>query len=76
MDIKFKLNLEEPANEKELELGIIYLIALRELTPNKVTFINTIFANKAFNYLLTLENIIKITLTTNPFIYILNTSSS
>ena len=33
-------------------------------------------ANKAFSYLLILENITEPTLTTDPFIYILNTSSS
>ena len=40
--------------------------------PNKVTFINTTLANKAFNYLLILKDIIKPTLITDPFIYILN----
>ena len=44
--------------------------------PNKATFINTILANKAFSYLLILEDITKFILTTNPFIYILNTFSS
>ena len=44
--------------------------------PNKVIFINTALANKAFSYLLILKNITKPTLTTNPFIYTLNTSSS
>jgi len=44
--------------------------------PNKATSISTILANKAFSYLLILENITIPTLTTNPFIYILNTSSS
>ena len=43
--------------------------------PNKVTFINTALANKAFSYLLILKNITKPTLTTNPFIYTLNTPS-
>ena len=33
-------------------------------------------ANKAFSYSLILEDITKPILTTNPFIYILNTSSS
>jgi hypothetical protein len=33
-------------------------------------------ANKAFNYLLILKDIIKPTLTTDPFIYILNIFSS
>ena len=33
-------------------------------------------ANKAFSYLLILENITKPTLTTDPFIYTLNTPSS
>ena len=40
--------------------------------PNKATFINTALANKAFSYLLTLKDIIKFILTTNPFIYTLN----
>ena len=43
---------------------------------NKVTFISTILANKAFSYLLILEDITKLILTTNPFIYTLNTPSS
>ena len=43
---------------------------------NKVTFINTVLANKAFSYLLILKDITKSTLTTNPFIYTLNTPSS
>ena len=76
MDIKSKLNLEESNNKKELKLGIIYLIAFRELIPNKVTFISAVLANKAFSHLLTLEDITKFILTTDPFIYILNTSSS
>ena len=76
MNIKSKLNLEEPVNEKELKLGIIYLIAFGELMPNKITFISTILANKAFSYLLILEDMTKPTLTTDPFIYILNIFSS
>ena len=44
--------------------------------PNKATFISTVLANKAFSYLLTLKNITKPTLTTDPFIYTLNTPSS
>ena len=44
--------------------------------PNKVTFISTVLANKAFSYLLILKNITKPTLTTDPFIYILNTPNS
>ena len=44
--------------------------------PNKVTFISTALANKAFSYLLILKNITEFTLTTDPFIYILNISSS
>ena len=76
MDIKSKLNLKEPTNKKESELGIIYFIAFRELILNKIIFINTILANKAFSHLLILEDITKPILTTNPFIYILNISSS
>ena len=41
-----------------------------------MTFISTILANKAFNYLLILKNITKPILTTDPFIYTLNTPSS
>jgi hypothetical protein len=76
LNIKSKLNLEEPANKKELKSGTIYLIAFKELMPNKVTFISTILANKAFSYLLTLKDITKPILTTNPFIYTLNTPNS
>ena len=76
MDIKSEHNLKEPANEKELKSSIVYLIAFRELILNKVTFISTVLANKAFSYLLILKDIIKPILTTDPFIYILNTSSS
>ena len=76
MDIKSKLNLEESTIKKELELNTIYFIAFGELIPNKTTFISTILANKAFSYLLILKDITKFILTTNPFIYILNISSS
>ena len=76
MDIKSKLNLEEPANEKELKSGTIYLTAFGELILNKVTFISTVLANKAFSHLLTLEDMTKFTLTTDPFIYTLNIFSS
>ena len=76
MDIKSKLNLEEPINKKELELGTIYLIVFGELMPNKVIFISAVLANKAFSHLLILKDITKPILTTDPFIYILNTSSS
>ena len=44
--------------------------------PNKATSINTILTNKAFSHLLTLEDITKPILTTNPFIYTLNIYSS
>jgi len=44
--------------------------------PNKVTSISAVLANKAFSYLLILEDITKPILTTDPFIYILNISSS
>ena len=76
MDIKSKLNLEESINKKELKLGTIYLIAFGELMPNKVTFISTILANKAFSHLLILKDITESILTTNPFIYTLNIFSS
>ena len=75
MDIKSKLNLEEPANKKKLKLGTVYLIAFGELMPNKATFISTVLANKAFSYLLILKDITKLILTTDPFIYTLNTPS-
>ena len=76
MDIKSELNLEESAIGKELELGTVYLTAFRELMPNKATFISTALANKAFSHLLILKDMTKPILTTNPFIYTLNTSSS
>ena len=44
--------------------------------PNKATFISTVLANKAFSYLLILEDITKFILITDPFIYILNILSS
>ena len=43
---------------------------------NKATSINTALANKVFSHLLILEDITKPILTTDPFIYILNISSS
>ena len=76
MDIESELNLEEPANEKELELGTVYLTAFGELMPNKATSISAILANKAFSHSLTLEDMIKPILTTDPFTYTLNTPSS
>ena len=59
-----------------LKSGTVYLITFKELMPNKATFINTILANKVFSYLLILKDITKPILTTNPFIYTLNTSNS
>jgi hypothetical protein len=76
LDIKSKFNLEKPTNGKELESGIVYLIAFGELIPNKAASISTILTNKAFSYLLILEDMTKPTLIIDPFIYILNTSSS
>ena len=76
MDIKSKLNLKESTNKKKLKSGTVYLITFKELIPNKATFISTILANKAFSHLLILEDITKSILTTDPFIYTLNTSSS
>jgi hypothetical protein len=76
LNIESKLDLKEPINIKELESGIIYLIAFRELTPNKTISISIILANKTFSYLLILKDMTKPTLVTNPFIYILNISSS
>jgi hypothetical protein len=76
LDIESKLNLKEPTNRKESESGIIYFIVFGELTPNKTISINIILANKVFSYLLILENMTKPTLIIDPFIYILNTSSS
>ena len=76
LDIKSELNLKKPINGKELKLGTIYLIVFRELIPNKATSISIILANKAFSYLLILKDITKPILTTDPFIYTLNTSSS
>jgi hypothetical protein len=76
LDIKSKLNLKEPTNRKESESGIVYRIAFGELTFNKTTSMSIILANKAFSYLLILEDITKPTPVIDPFIYILNTSSS
>ena len=76
MNIKSELNLEKPANKKKLKLSTIYLTAFRELILNKVTFISTVLANKAFSHLLILEDITKPILTTDSFIYILNIFSS
>jgi hypothetical protein len=76
LDIKSKLNLEEPTNRKELESSTTYLIVFGELILNKATFISTILANKAFSYLLILEDMTKPIPVIDPFIYILNISSS
>jgi hypothetical protein len=76
LDIKSELNLKEPTNRKKSESNIVYLIAFGELIPNKAISISIILANKAFSYLLILEDMTEPTLVTNPFIYILNISSS
>jgi hypothetical protein len=76
LDIESEFNLKEPINRKESESSIIYFMVFRELTPNKATSMSIILANKAFSYLLILEDMTKPTLVINPFIYILNTSSS
>jgi hypothetical protein len=76
LDIESKLDLEEPTNRKESESGIIYLMAFRELTPNKATSMSIILANKTFSYLLILEDMTEPILATNHFIYILNISNS
>jgi hypothetical protein len=76
LDIKSKLNLKKPTNRKELESSITYLTVFGELISNKATSISTILANKAFSYLLILEDMTKPTLVIDPFIYILNISSS
>jgi hypothetical protein len=76
LDIESKLNLKEPTNRKESESGIVYFIAFGELIPNKIISISIILANKIFSYLLILEDITKPTPVINPFIYILNISSS
>jgi hypothetical protein len=76
LDIKSELNLEKPTNRKESESSITYLIVFGELIFNKTISMNIILANKAFSYLLILEDMTKPTPVTNPFIYILNISSS
>ena len=76
LDIESELNLEEPANEKESESGTVYLTAFGELMPNEATSISAVLANKAFSHSLTLEDMTKPTLTTDPFTYTLNTPSS
>jgi hypothetical protein len=72
LDIKSKLNLKEPINKKKSESGIVYFMTFGELIPNKAISISIILANKVFSYLLILEDITKLILITNPFIYILN----
>jgi hypothetical protein len=81
------LNIKSELNYKKKSELTIYFIAFRELISNKITSINTILANKAFSYFLTLENITKSILVINLilainsisvinlFIYILNISS-
>jgi hypothetical protein len=76
LDIESELDLEEPINKKELESSIIYFTAFGELIPNETISISIILANKAFSYLLILEDITKPTPVTNPFTYILNMSNS
>jgi hypothetical protein len=76
LDIESELNLEEPTNRKESESSTAYLTAFGELTPNKATSMSTALANKAFSHSLILEDMTKPTPATDPFIYILNTSSS
>jgi hypothetical protein len=87
IDIRSKLN-----SKKELESSTTYLMAFRssttyftafrELTPNEVTSMSAVLANKAFSHSLTLEDMIKpmpatnLMLATNLFTYTLNTSSS
>jgi hypothetical protein len=44
--------------------------------PNKAISISIVLANKAFSYLLILEDMTEPTLAIDPFIYILNISSS
>jgi hypothetical protein len=76
LDIESKLNLEESTNRKELESSIVYFMAFGELILNKMISISIILVNKAFSYLLILKDMIESILVTNPFIYILNISSS
>jgi hypothetical protein len=51
-------------------------MAFEELIFNKTISISIILANTVFNYLLILKNMTKLILVINPFIYILNISSS
>jgi hypothetical protein len=76
LDIKSKFDLKEPINRKKSESGIVYFIVFGELMFNKAISISIILANKVFSYLLILEDITKPILVINPFIYILNISSS
>jgi hypothetical protein len=76
LDTESKLNLKKPTNKKESESSTAYLMAFGELIPNKAISISTILADKTFSYLLILEDMTKPTLVIDPFIYILNTSSS
>ena len=76
LDIESKLNLKEPTNRKKSESGIIYLMAFGELISNKTISISIILTNNVFSYLLILEDMTKPILVIDPFIYILNISSS
>jgi hypothetical protein len=76
LDIESKFNLEKPTNRKDSESSIAYLTVFGKLILNKTTSMSIILANKAFSYLLILEDMTKPTPATDPFIYILNTSSS
>jgi hypothetical protein len=77
LDIESEFNLKKkPINKKELESGIIYFIAFGELISNKTISISIILTNNVFSYLLILEDMTKPILVIDPFIYILNISSS
>ena len=70
-DIRSKLNLEELKQP-----FIIYFITFRDFIFNKAISISIKLANKAFSYLLTVVDIIEITITTlstNFFLYIVLT---
>jgi hypothetical protein len=76
LDIKSKVNFKKPTNKKESESSTTYLTTFGELISNKTASINIILANKAFSYSLILEDMTKPIPVIDPFIYILNTSSS
>ena len=74
IDIESKPNHLNTSTKEDTTTS--YLTTFGELTPNEATSISTVLSNKAFSHSLTLEDITKDTLATDPFTYTLNTSGS